>query len=264
MMIWLSRKLSNFFIKHDPKVQAFNSFYNQLNQSKVYIEVSKELQGHPHPCYNLCDEDTYGFLREWLNSIKEETLLEWGCGQAPLLSLGDFSNLSYTGMDFSGSAISFSKDKFPHQSFLLHHQNFRLPFNQKFKRGVAIDSLYSSNGKDIKKSFSQALNFVKEELIVIQNLYGFESAAEAEEKLIPKFQGWQVGYENKTLSFKQLIASWHQALQRPEVVADTKKYLLLWGTISREIAHHKKLLNKEGDTHDKNLFRYLIRYQKIH
>lgn len=280
MMNWLSRKLSSFFIKSDPKANAFNSFYRELAQSETFYKISNEHQGHPHPCYNLCDEDSYIFLSSWLKDLKksgeDQSFLEWGCGHAPLLSLGDFKSGSYTGIDFSQVALSYAKKKFPNQNFILHHQNFKLPLKQKFKRVLAIDSLYGNQTRNdshkrpknlqssreaLKKPFSRALNLVEEELLIYQNIFG--PVTDNIENLLPQFQGWSVSYENKTLDFHSLVASWHQALQRPEVVEDREKYPLLWGTISQEMNQHQKSLRKKGENDESNLYRLFIRYKKI-
>lgn len=271
----LSHLLSSYFIKNDPKARAFDSFYSELSKSRLFHEISKELQGHPHPCYNLCDEESYRFLRRWLAELNERykdyketpTFLEWGCGHAPLLGLGSFRENQYTGIDFSKAALDFSQEKFPKQNFILHHQNFGLPFSKKFKQGVAIDSLYgdkkinSSTKESLKGTFQKTLQFIENELVIYQNIYG--PVTSDIRTLIPQFSGWDVHIENKTLDFHSLVASWQQALQRPEVIEDQKKYPLLWGTISKEMDQHQKSLRKKDKDDESTLYRLLIRYKRI-
>ncbi len=263
MISWLRKKISYLFIKEDPKAHAFDSFYRELFQSRCYQEIARELQGHPHPPYNLSTPQAYKevekLLKESIASAQNFDLLDWGCGSAPLLGLLELKGVSYLGVDFSAVVLDFARKKFPTAQFLKHHQNFGLPQKKSFHTVLAIDSLYPHRPSEtLHASLSRALRYSQKELIILQNIY----RGEAE---LPQFPQWERNIVDLTADFKDLIASWQEALQRPEVISDSEKYPLLWGTISQEMAKHQRSLNAERNDAlpQKNLFkRYLIHYSR--
>lgn len=263
MIAPLSQLLSRFFLKHDPKVLAFNNFYRELISSSLYQEISQDIHGHSHAAYNLCDNQTYTLLKEELKGL--DSVTELGCGTGIGLKLfchHHEKTPSYIGFDFSEVALAYAKKVFPQATLHLHHQNFPLPIKSKREGTLAIDSLYPSGPhhslEETTKTFKKALSKTEKTLILVQNFY----PQRGEDDFLPHLEGWQRRTIDLTPGFKQIIASWQEALQRPEVKDDRKNYPLLWGTISQEIAKHQRSLNESNESPNEGLRRYLVRYDK--
>lgn len=119
------------------------------NSDNRWIEMIEGEQG------KIRDQDIYPKLKNWVDEVNPEAILDIGCGQGICSTKIDLEKREYTGLDFSQYLINRAKDLYsgPRRTFICGNA-FELPFpNQSFGAtySIALWHLLSDLPRAIKE-----------------------------------------------------------------------------------------------------------------